>query len=54
MLAPPEPTKKVVATVTFADVLKESFKFRFSNEKYSHPLTKYLSDKLIYLTLNLN
>ena len=46
MLAPPRPPKKVVATVTFADVLKESFKFRFSNEKCSHLLTKYLSDGL--------
>lgn len=46
MLAPPQPPKKAVDTVTFADVLKEPFKFRFSNDKDSNQLTKYLSDGL--------
>ena len=46
MLASPQPLRKVVATVTFVDVSKVSFIVRFSNEKYSHSLTKYLNNWL--------
>ena len=46
MLASPQSLRKVAATVTFADVSKVSFIVRFSNEKYSHSLTKYLNNLL--------